>query len=259
MPRRRRGEPSRRGHVVEYLTDTRSATACPSTARSGSGPYAATGRDHGRTPGTGRHRDRPAPRPGRRARRQRWCRLPRRHRGRSAFPPVRRARDAGLLEAGVRDARPMFERLVRDGVRWSGGTAAGPVERRHGRPGAHGDPMHRLPSGPGPPGPARPARKPRAPRHRQCPARPAGHGRTCSTTATGRARPPPPHRCGTPGPRHRRARRQASRQLTSTVRDGAGALLLPPPRTRAAVQRPSVMERRSSMADIAATTDGATW
>ncbi|MFE7750725.1 ArsO family NAD(P)H-dependent flavin-containing monooxygenase [Streptomyces sp. NPDC057428] len=36
-----------------------------------------------------------------------------------AVPPVRAARDAGLL-----NARPMFERLVADGVRWNDGTTA---------------------------------------------------------------------------------------------------------------------------------------
>lgn len=36
-----------------------------------------------------------------------------------AVPPVREARDAGLLKA-----QPMFERLVADGIRWSDGTSA---------------------------------------------------------------------------------------------------------------------------------------
>ncbi|MFD5193195.1 ArsO family NAD(P)H-dependent flavin-containing monooxygenase [Streptomyces sp. NPDC058357] len=36
-----------------------------------------------------------------------------------AVPPVRAARDAGLLKA-----QPMFERLVADGIRWSDGTSA---------------------------------------------------------------------------------------------------------------------------------------
>lgn len=36
-----------------------------------------------------------------------------------AVPPVRAARDAGLMKA-----QPMFERLVADGIRWSDGTSA---------------------------------------------------------------------------------------------------------------------------------------
>ena len=37
-----------------------------------------------------------------------------------AVPPVRAARDAGLLEA-----KPMFSRLTADGVRWDDGSCAG--------------------------------------------------------------------------------------------------------------------------------------
>lgn len=249
MPRRRSGEPSRRGHGSSRVPDRSRAALRPARPAPGPGPGrtprqgATAGKtDAGpwstpRPPGAleeGRADSRGVASPG----------------GIVAVPPSRRSAERGTRDCWRREyGRAADVRAARrDGVRWCGGTAAHTAIRCTGfRPA----PSHLAPLGP------------RGNRGRIATDGARAGRRTTAVPARLRRLDGPslrrPHRHGTPGPGHRRARRQASRQLTSTVLDGTRALFLPPPRTRAAVQRPSATDRRSSTADIAATTDGATW